>query len=123
MTFMAMTTLPIHIMGFRVMGDVGGYTCYTNAKFKKVYYPKSPPDKPASPAQRALRDRFAAAVRAWKSLSADDKQALEDAVHSLSLCLTGQNLYTSCCLRSSEGIYQTIARQANVTLPPLVTLP
>ncbi len=107
---MAMTKLPFHLFGFRVMGDVSGITVYTNKKFQKVFYKKAPPDKPASPAQRARRDLFGKAIAAWRLLSSDQKRDLEDATRALSLCLTGQNLFTSCCLRSDAGTYATIER-------------
>jgi hypothetical protein len=119
---MAISNLPIHVMGFRVMGDVGGLTCYTDRNFKKVFYQKAPPQLPASPRQRLLRDRFAAAVTAWKALTDDDKAALERAVKKTSLCLTGQNLFTSCSIKCKPDVYATIAAQAGEVLPPLAVL-
>lgn len=120
---MAFTTIPFDLLGFRVMGDVAGITVYTDRHFRKVAYKKAPPDKPASPSQRAYRDRFAFAVRAWKSLNDEQKAQLEVAVHRASLCLTGQNLFTSCLLRSKQTVYETVARQTNTVLPPLPSLP
>lgn len=115
----AFTTIPWNVIGFRVMGDVGGFTIYTDRHFRKVVYDKAPPDKPASPAQRITRDRFRSAVQAWKALTPDEKASLERAVHTASLCLTGQNLYTSCALKHADAVYQTIARQTGETLPTL----
>jgi len=122
-SIMAMTNVPWDLIGFRVMGDVGGFTIYTDRFFRKIVYQKAPPKEPASPEQRLLRDRFGNAVRAWKSLSDVDKASLERAVKKTSLCLTGQNLYTSCSLRHAEGVYATIARQTGEILPPLAVLP
>jgi hypothetical protein len=119
---MAMSTQPWSLFGFRVMGDVGGFTIYTDKFGRKVVYQKAPPKEPASPEQRIIRDRFGAAVRAWKALTGDEKAALERAVHACSLCLTGQNLYTSCCLRAADGVYASIARQSSEVLPPLIRL-
>lgn len=119
---MAFTTLPLHVMGTRVMGDCGGFTMYTDRHHRKVYYQKAPPQKPASPKQRLLRDLFGKAVRAWKALSDADKATLERAVAKTSLCLTGQNLFTSCSLCSRSEVYLTIGRQAGETLPPLAIL-
>ena len=109
-------------MGTRVMGDCGGFTMYTDRHGRKVIYKKAPPEKPASRLQRIVRDRFRAAVEAWKILSDAEKAALERAVKRTSLCLTGQNLFTSCSLRSASGVYATIARQAKEILPPLVVI-
>jgi hypothetical protein len=120
---MAMTTIPWNLLGFRVMGDLGGFTIYTDRFYRKVWYPRAPPHKPPSAAQRHFRARFKAAVAAWKSLSDSDKAALERAVHTLSLCLTGQNLFTSCALRSAFEAYETIGRQSSEVLPPLPVIP
>jgi hypothetical protein len=104
------------------MGDMGGYTCYTDRHYRKVFYKKAPPDKPPSPSQQACRRRFREAVNAWKALSTDDKAALERAVHTASLCLTGQNLYTACALRAAFDVYATVGRQTGETLPALPTI-
>ena len=117
---MAFTVLPFQLFGFRVMGDVNGITCYTNKKFQKVFYEKAPPDKPPSPAQIIQRSRFRTAVQTWRALSDDDKLRLETAVKRTSLCLTGQNLYVSCAMKHKPDVYETVGRQAGVTLPPLV---
>lgn len=116
---MAFTRLPLELFGFRVMGDVGGFTCYTDARFRKVFYKKAPPKEPASPAQAKLRARFGDAIRAWKALTADEKAALERAVKKTSLCLTGQNLFVSCMLKAAPGVYATIADQSSEDLPAL----
>lgn len=120
---MAFTVVPWDLLGFRVMGDCGGYTIYTDRYGRKVFYKKAPPDKPASPLQRHHRDRFRDAVVAWKALDDAEKQSLEAAVASASLCLTGQNLYTSCALRHDAATYMTVERQTAVQLPPLVFIP
>lgn len=116
---MAWTVLPVHIMGTRVLGDCGGFTMYTDRTFRKVIYKKAPPDKPPSRLQVIQRARFRNAVNAWKALSDDAKAALERTVTRLSLCLTGQNLFTSCAIRHKDDVYATIARQAGEVLPPL----
>jgi hypothetical protein len=105
------------------MGDCGGFTIYTDRFGRKVFYKKAPPKEPASPLQRHHRDRFRDAVFAWKLLLDDEKRQLELAVHRASLCLTGQNLYTSCALRHDEAVYMTIADQTHTNLPPLVLIP
>src|ERR1041385_6973737 len=120
---MAFTTLPFSLLGFRVMGDVAGYTCYTDRYGRKVYYKKAPPDKPPSGRQALQRRRFQLAVAAWKSLTDAEKHSLEEACRRSSLCLTGQNLYTSCSLRGDFGTYATIEEQPAIQLPPLVFIP
>src|SRR4029077_1702098 len=100
------------------MGDIGGVTCYTDRHGRKVFYKKAPPTKPPSPSQVKQRDRFRRAVTAWKALSTPEKAALERAVHTACLCLTGQNLYTASSLRPLAAVYPTIPRQTGEPLPP-----
>lgn len=119
---MAFTVLPFNLLGFRVAGDVSGFTCYTDKFGRKVWYKKAPPDKPPSQRQLDRRRLFKLAVEAWKNLTAEEKQQLEIAASKASLCLTGQNLYTSCSLRAAEGTYRTIERQTHTTLPALAIL-
>lgn len=119
---MAFTTIPWHLMGMRVAGDCNGETIYTDRYRRKVHYKKAPPDRPPSPKQLARRDLFRRAVQAWKALPQGDKDQLEFAATCANLCLTGQNLFTSCSLRSSEEVYRTIERQTATTLPPLAIL-
>jgi len=119
---MAFTQLPFELLGFRVMGDVDGITVYTDKLGRKINYKKAPPLEPASPAQRRLRDRFAAAVNAWKNLTDEEKANLELAVTRTSLCLTGQNLYVSCALRNATTVYETVESQSQTTLPALPSI-
>lgn len=120
---MAFTKLPFNLLGFRVMGDVDGLTVYTDRHGRKIFYKKAPPKEPPSSRQVHFRSRFRAAVNAWIALSDDDKQQLETAVARAALCLTGQNLFTSCALRDKPDVYATIAHQTGTTLPPLPVIP
>lgn len=119
---MAWTNLPWHVLGTRVAGDIGGITTYTNSKRQKVAYEKAPPKEKASPAQAHRRSLFRTALAAWKTLTPDEKAALERAASAASLCMTGQNLFVSCAMRHTNEVYDTIATQTNETLPPLPTL-
>jgi len=116
---MAFTTIPWNLLGHRVIGDLAGFTCYTDKRGRKIFYEKAPPDKPATPAQRLQRNKFRDCVLAWKSLSDAEKFALEEAVRKTHLCLTGQNLFVSCSLMQKPRVYETVARQSNEILPPL----
>lgn len=114
-----MIGIPWNLIAARLQGDLGGVTCYTDTKFRKVVFPISPPDKPASPAQAARRSRFKAAQQAWSQLSAAEKEALEVACRLTCSPLTGQNLYISVALSGDEFRADTLARQSGVSLPPI----
>jgi hypothetical protein len=109
--------IPYALLGARLAGDLGGVTCYTDRDGRKTVYPIAPPKHPASPSQAAIRTRFAAAVGLYKALTATEKANLELATQKTSLCLTGQNLYISACLRGQNDQLQAIATQTGLALP------
>jgi len=113
----------LSLLGLWIKGDLAGLTCYTTRSRKKVFYPEAPPTKPPSPAQVIQRARFRTAQLAWKSLSPQEKQTLEDATNATSLCMTGQNLFISAALQHFDKAYHTVALQARFTLPPLPYIP
>lgn len=117
-----MYTIPASVLGLTVSGDLGGVTIYTDRYGQKTVYPFSPPKEPASVAQIRLRERFRQAHLAWRSLSAGDKAALERAVNTASLCMTGQNVYISACLTNRGEALQTLADQTGETLPPVAVI-
>lgn len=116
---MAFSTIPWDLIGHRVIGDIAGFTTYTDRYGRITVFSKAPPHKPPTGAQITQRAKFRDCVNAWKALTDDEKAALERTVHTLSLCLTGQNLFVSCSMKQKPDVYTTCARQAGETLPPL----
>lgn len=112
-------TIPPHYMGLRVSGDLGPVTIYTDRKNRKIFYPIAPPKEPPTQRQLWQRQRFKLAVTYWKQLPPEAKANLEDATRKLGLCLTGQNLFVSCWIRSAPDQYAAVERQSGITLPPL----
>lgn len=110
----------LDLLGMTVSGDFAGLTIYTDRHGRKVWYPQAPPTNPPTQRQQYRRQLFKLAVMSYKSLTQHERDALERAVQKTNLCLTGQNLWISCCLNSDLARYQTIARQAHETLPPLL---
>ena len=102
-----------------MIGDIAGFTTYTDRYGRITVFSKAPPHKPPTGAQITQRAKFRDCVNAWKALTDDEKAALERTVHTLSLCLTGQNLFVSCSMKQKPDVYTTCARQAGETLPPL----
>lgn len=119
---MAFSTIPWDLIGHRVIGDIAGFTTYTDRYGRITVFKKAPPHKPPTQAQLHQRDKFRRCVNAWKVLTNDEKAALERTVHRLSLCLTGQNLFVSCSMKQKPDVYATCGRQAKEVLPPLFQL-
>jgi len=115
-------SIPWDLLGLVVHGDVGGYTVYTDRFGRKTVFPKLPPEKPHTERQRVQRQRFQQAVKAWKTLSEQEKKALEDAARKLSLVMTGQNLFISIALKHGKELKETIEAQSGITLPAIPEL-
>ena len=110
-------------LGLDLSGDLGPYTVYTNARGRVVFYPRSPPTKPPSAAQRKQRQRFRAAQQQWSGISAVLKAQWERLVNANRLCLTGQNLYMSLALRPDDDGLATANNRANLSLTPPTPIP
>jgi len=83
------------LAGFTLAGDLGDFTWYTNRRGKRVAFLRAPPPNAPSPAQKRQRLRFGLARERWANLTAPQKAELEQAVITLAMVLTGQNLYMS----------------------------
>jgi hypothetical protein len=103
-------------IGFTIWGDLGPLTIYRSRRRKLVAYKKAPPDKPASELQAAQREKFRQAKDAWNDLDADVKARWNAACLTLSLPLTGYNLWIFWKLTADDDIIQTIERQSRQTL-------
>jgi len=112
-------TIPWHLIGMQVSGDVGDFSIYTDRFGRKVVYPKAPPEKPPTAAQTARREAFKAAQQSWSALSSEAKANLEEACRVLSMPLTGQNLWISAVMRQDTTAYRTVAAQSGIALPDL----
>lgn len=110
-------TVPFHMMGMWVSGDIGDFTVYTDRFGRKTAFPRSPPDKPPSPQQTVQRNAFAAAQSNWSSLTTDEKAALELVTNRVGLCLTGQNLWIHVLLRKADELLVTLEHQTGIQLP------
>lgn len=115
--------VPFALLGFRVTGDIGGVSVWTDRHGRKTLYPIAPPKHPASTEQALFRTRFGQAVAAWKALTPTQKENLENACRMMSLRLTGQNLYVSAALKNMNANVQAIARQTGLTLPTVPYIP
>lgn len=103
-------------VGLRPTGDLAGLTAYSNRKGKVVWFPKSPPTKPASMRQLHQRYLFAAAALGWKTLSASTRSQWHAAAAAAHLYLNGYTLWMSWRLDPDVGAMRTIQRITNITL-------
>ena len=110
--------IPASIIGLVVVGDLAGQTIYTDRHGRKIYYPQSPPNKPASPMQIKQRARFQTAVENWKATDPTTRIRYEDASLAASLAMTGLNLWVSISLTEDVEVLETIARQTGIPLSP-----
>ena len=109
---------PLSILGFRPTGDLAGLTCYSTKKNKKVWFPKSPPEKPPSPRQIAQRSKFKLVGRLWRNLPDADRAQWRLAERRGSLVITGYNLFLWYHLGGDPNIIRTIQRQTDTNLIP-----
>ncbi len=104
------------IMGLRIQGDVGPFTCYTSKRKKVVFFLKAPPEKPASEWQTSRRHRFKMAAAGWRGLTNAKRALWELATKRLSFRLTGYNLWVWYYVKGDRPGLATIERHSGLTL-------
>lgn len=107
----------IAFLGLTVTGDLGPLTIYTTRKNHIVFFPKSPPEKPPSPAQLVIRERWRRAAGQWKTLSIGDRQTWERIVQKAGMRITGYNFYISLFVHPDPGAKLTVENQTGETFP------
>lgn len=123
LVFTVAWVIPWNLIAANISGDIGGYTIYTDRFGRPTVFPKSPPEKPPSPAQVLQRRRFADSHSLWQQLPSAEKRALEDACRKLSVNMTGKNAFMSACLLNRDDNLQTLSRQSGIPLPPATYIP
>ena len=103
-------------LGLIQWGDIGAWTTYRAKNGLLVWFPKTYPDKPPSPAQTAERAKFKAIIDAWKNLTPDQKAAYNRAIRKLSLCITPVGLKIALDYDPNNQLRSTIERQSGETL-------
>lgn len=107
----------IPLLGLVQWGDLGHVTIYRTQKGKPVFFPKTYPDKPPSPAQIAHRQKMIDAANAWQQLSLAQRNIYNRAIRKLSLAITPFGLYFTLSLPQNAQLKRTIEFQAKETLP------
>lgn len=106
------------LLGFRIQGDLGPITCYTNKRNQVVWFLKAPPREPPTADQTYMRDKFREIAIAWKALTDEQRQIWLSTQALAHLRITGYDLFTYWVITSDDSTIQTIARQSGLTLPP-----
>jgi hypothetical protein len=109
--------IPPAFIGTQVSGDIAGYTLYTDRKLRNVAFPRHPPKVPRSVLQARQRARFAFVQSSFADQPQHVQEAWERASLTMSLQMTGRNLYTAMAFRQDEPLRQTLERQSGETLP------
>ena len=109
-------TVPWHLIGLQISGDIGPYTIYTDRHARKVVFPKAPPKEPPSEFQIDLRARFKSAQAEYMAQTDQVKAEIEAATKKLSIPLTGQNLWISIAMKANFEVLQTIRDQSGINL-------
>jgi len=105
-------------LGFVVWGDLGPVTIYRNKRGKIVFFAKTWPHKPPSPAQLAQREKFTQAATAWQALTSVTRAEWEEATRRASLCMNGYDLFVHWSLTADDQAIRTLEHQTSTTLLP-----
>lgn len=108
---------PYQYLGLVVSGDLGPCTIYTSRRWKKVFFPRSPPLRPPSAAQLQWRRTLTTAMWYYANLTQEHKQKLADCTKKLSLCMTPQALWYSLSVQRTDDRRQTLMHQSGISLP------
>jgi len=105
-------------LGFVIWGDLGPTTIYRNKQGKVVFFDKTWPHKPPSPAQVDQRARITAAAAAWQTLTPAARSNWERATRKASLCCHGYDLFVHWTLTKDDAAIETLERQTGFPLLP-----
>lgn len=115
---MALQKTFLALLGFRVTGDLGPITLYTDQRGEIVFYPRKPAMEAPTTGQILQRQRFTAAAAGWQGLGRATQEKWDLATHRLSLRLTGYDLWVYFRVKSDFTTIRTIERQTGLALLP-----
>jgi len=102
------------LLGFHMQGDLNGFTAYTSKRNKVVWFPKSPPLKPPSPAQVSMRNGFRIYGMVWQAFTPQQRATWLRAAAGANLRIHYYNLYVWYSRVRGEGVIRTVERQSGV---------
>jgi len=110
------TDRKMKLLGFKVQGDLGPFTCYTNRKNQLVWYIKAPPIEAPTDQQVLQHNNFAAIGRVWQMLDPDERARWKRMAHRANLRITGYNLFTYWMLSGDIEVMLTISNQVGMSI-------
>lgn len=108
-----LTNVPLGLIQW---GDIAYWTTYRAHNGLLVWFPKTYPEKPPSQQQLTERQKLRDAAAAWRQLTQPQRDAYNQAIKTLSLCITTFGLYFTLSQPQNTQLKQTIQRQARITL-------
>lgn len=105
-------------LGFVIWGDLGHTTIYRDKQGKVIFFEKTWPHKPPSPAQTIQRARFIEAAQAWQELTFIQKCQWNLATKKASLCCHGYDLFIHWYTKGDTAAIRTLEHQTETTLLP-----
>ena len=112
------TSKMLNLMGLKIQGDLGPITCYTNKRDRVVWFIKAPPKSPPTDEQIWMRDKFRAIAIAWWALTDEQRITWLSTMDKAHLRITGYNVFTYWKWTGDDAAIATIARHADISLPP-----
>lgn len=104
------------LLGFRITGDVGPFTCYTSQRNRPVVYPRAPALNPATRYQARVRQLFHTAAAEWRTLTPAQKAEWEKATKLLRMKITGWNFWLHTVSEDGSGYVEYARKRTGLTL-------
>jgi len=104
-------------LGLIYWGDLAQTTTYRDKRGRIIWFPKTYPKDPPTPAQLACRQTMKDAAQSWHSLTQQQRQAYAQAINKLSLTMSPFSLHFTLSLPHKRHYKRTIEQQSGVKLP------
>jgi len=106
----------ISLLGLKIQGDLGPFTCYTSQRGRIVWFLKAPPKEPATWEQKMRRNVFAFAAQCWQTMEPETRQRWNEAARRANLRISGYNLLTYFISTDDREVLRTIMNQTGIVL-------
>ena len=110
-------------LGPATWGDVWDLTFYRAQNGRLVWYPKTRPKSPASPAQAYHRDRMRLAAKSWNALDPAGRAAWRELARRARIRIGPCALYYAAFTQLRPRWLETIERQTGISVPRPPTVP
>lgn len=101
-------------LGFRLSGDLGGFTMYTYCRKRPVFFVKSPPLTPPTSRQISQRNQFRLVGYLWRSIGPEKRALWTDLAKAAKLRILGYQLFLHWTLRNDKPTILTLVRLTGI---------